>query len=146
MHSPDHAVEALEWLYGTKWHSHGHGNYSGGNLCASESDSGKWCVERHRGYPEEVYDLTDRIKHALTVTEPWEWVADDADRCTFKNGRVSVRVRDYTTYAKWSMEFAHFDFKEMACIERNRRIAKESAREFFLTYMRGRLALRGLEK
>ncbi len=26
MHSPDHVCEALEWMYGMKWHSHGHGN------------------------------------------------------------------------------------------------------------------------
>lgn len=148
MHSPEHVCEALEWLYGGEWHSHGHGNYSGGNLCVSESNGGKWCVERYVGRRDDVLDCTDRVAHALAVIAPWAWVYDRADMPIGNGYAVLTYVAEHAIWFWYVKDPAGTDF-EGPDIEGHGKTedeAKALARTAYLTYMRGRLALRGLEK
>ena len=140
MHSPEHVCEALEWLYGGEWHSHGHGNYSGGNLCVSESNGGKWCVERYVGRRDDVLDCTDRVALALAVTAPWEWTRRElAGAFEFSKKDVYATASD----GNWSVSVTGTTMLyEAASLE----AAKTAARTAYLTWMRGRLALWGLEK
>ena len=157
MHSPERICEALAWLYGVEFKARQglkmlgfHTEY----MPSSDIFSNQRVTFLHRN--DETFcacwpynrreDITDRVAHALEVTAPWEWDDGGEDVVfAFRGDDVMGHVQDNKAQgASWRVStddgVTHSD--STLGVE----TAKSDARTSYLTYMRGHLALRGLEK
>ena len=159
MHSPERICEALAWLYGVEFKARQglkmlgfHTEY----MPSSDIFSNQRVTFLHRN--DETFcacwpynrreDITDRIEHALSVTAPWEWMYDRADMPKGNGYAVLTYVAEHAIWFWYVKDPSGTDF-EGPDIEGHGKTedeAKALARTAYLTWMRGCLALRGLEK
>jgi hypothetical protein len=139
--TPERICEALAWLYGGEWAFDGETLYT--------STDGDWMEVDEDGTPELhrdcwMRDCEEDLAHALAVTAPWEWKGQQGKVCYLPSGgRADVAAGDphdgdYAWYldldgGKLSIE------GECESLE----MAKRTARTAYLTWMRGRLAMKG---
>jgi hypothetical protein len=159
MHSPERILEALAWLYGGEFNVDDNVSYLKDTAYIFEPKAGSVNGQlfvifvRNNGEAMAAWpyrrreDITNTLAHALAVTAPWEWVYDRADLPG--NGYVVLTyVAEHTIWFWYVKDPGGTDF-EGPDIEGNGKTedeAKALARAAYLTWMRGRLALRGLEK
>jgi hypothetical protein len=146
--SPEGIREALAWLYGVEFRS-GEVQYcatdSSVHVWFRESDS-RWLLD-HDHWDE---DITAEVAHALEVTAPWEWVEKATTfECRCDKFDSSVWPSAYGDGVGWKWQVAmipdrHEIVSYMADPCPDMAAAQSAARTAYLTWMRGRLALRGL--
>jgi hypothetical protein len=147
---PERICEALEWLYGVEWElsyapsgvhlifKNKHGDLvewmdGAADLQDANNDSGF-------GVP-----INDTLAHALAVTAPWEWM--DCEPGEFfaqadVNGDILGYVSQHKTVAD-SWKVTTPDGVTHSGSAQSVDAAKTAARAAYLTWMRGRFAMKG---
>lgn len=139
---PEGICEALGWLYGGEWAFDGAGLFT--------STSGDWMEfdENHMpGLHRDCWlrDCSDDLAHALEVTAPWEWM--DCEPGEFfaqadVNGDILGYVSQHKTVAD-SWKATTPDGVTHSGSAQSVDAAKTAARAAYLTWMRGRFAMKG---
>lgn len=139
--------EALGWLYGGAWKL----SYAPSSVHLIFESKHSELVEVMDGVAD-LQDtnnnngfgvpITDRLAHALEVTAPWEWKgryaklpSGNGEACWF---RVGTEAEEDDRY-HWALTFT--DGPNMDEFKQDKDSAKTAAREAYLRWMRGGLAL-----
>lgn len=150
MHSPERILEALAWLYGgtfdapEPWEGHDSflifcGSNGAGDIYQRTSDG-----EFFEGNYACMFGVSQQVRHALAVTAPWEWISSNEFHDHMLHAKVTSRIGGGPCVCLvWH---SMHEIPEMSIVRDTPEQAKEAARAAYLCWMRGRLALRGLEK
>ena len=144
MHSPERICEALAWLYGVEFRNGEAPQYwatdSSVHVWFRESD-GKWLLDQDH-WDE---DITAEVEHALAVTAPWEWKdlrGTSVRQAKGEHFMACVGRPDsgdgpfcFSVHAE-DIRLSETGFDD---IEQ----AQTAARAAYLTWMRGRFAMKG---
>ena len=156
MNTPERICEALEWLYGAEFDfdddvsylentayifdPKGGASVNGQRLIIFVRDDGgataAWPYRRRE-------DITANVTHALFVTAPWEWM--DCETGVFLaqiRSDLAAQVQQNRTVAD-SWEVTTPDGVTHSGIAQSVDAAKTAARAAYLTWMRGRFAMKG---
>ena len=143
--TPERICEALEWLTGHKWTEswlkHGKPSFAcddGDQTFCWDSGDG-YCL--HRGWFKR--NIEEELAHALEVTAPWGWM--DCETGVFLaqiRGDLAVQVKHNKTVAD-SWKVTTPDGVTHSGIAQSVDAAKTAARAAYLTWMRGRFAMKG---
>ena len=140
--TPERICEALGWLTGHKWADNGMLRGKPSFFCADGDQSFEWDSEDgyclHRGWFKR--NIEDELAHALEVTAPWEWTASRAAKLPAGNGMARFWGDDINTFC-WEVAFV--GGPTMGDSEETSDAAKTAARAAYLTWMRGRFAMKG---
>jgi hypothetical protein len=152
--TPERICEALAWLYGGEfdapepWEGHDHFLiFCGGNgardIYQRTSDG-----EFFEGNYACMFGVSRDVRHALAVTAPWEWAGlsferrlDDEEKTLLVAACVTVHKLGERTFWKWRI--ASDDGPNMDMHADTEDAAKSAARAAYLTWMRGRFAMKG---
>ena len=139
--------EALAWLYGGELQQHFQNTFwhtARREYVVFRESDGKWLLSHDR-WDE---DITAQVAHALEVTAPWEWdgryariQSSGVESCYFRACPDNINPEENTRY-HWMLSFC--GGPNMDGWEANEDSAKAAARAAYLTWMRGRLAMKGL--
>lgn len=141
--TPERICEALEWLCGGEWADNGIKNGKPSFACSDGDHTFSWDSEDgyclRRGWAKR--NIEEELANALAVTAPWEWVYDRADLPIGNGYVVLTYVAEHTIWF-WYVK----DPGGGPDIEGNGKTedeAKALARAAYLTWMRGRFAMKG---
>ena len=156
--TPERICEALEWLYGVEFDFEDDVSYlektayifdpkgvasvNGQRLTIFVRDDGgataAWPYRRRE-------DITANLAHALAVTAPWEWTGRYARVPSLSVESVCFRVGpdDTTENDRFTWMLSLANGPTMQDSEFTEDAAKTAARTAYLTWMRGRFAMKG---
>lgn len=140
--TPERICEALAWLYGGAWAFDGETLYT--------STEGDW-MELDEDHTPELHrdcwmrDCAADLAHALAVTAPWEWTGRYARVPSLSVESVCFRVGpdDTTENDRFTWMLSLANGPTMQDSEFTEDAAKTAARTAYLTWMRGRFAMKG---
>ena len=147
VHSPERILEALAWLYGVGFRNDGIQYWSADMMKTLFMESDGRLMLNHEFWHE---DITADVEHAMEVTAPWEWVEKVVTfECRCDKFDAAVWPALGGDGWKWQVAIipeCHeiVSYKADPCPDMD--AAQSAARTAYLTWMRGRLALRGIGK
>lgn len=145
--TPERICEALEWLTGHKWADNGMLRGKPLFACADGDQSFEWDSEDgyclHRGWFKR--NIEDELAHALEVTAPWEWTGHYARVPSLSVESACFRVApdDTTGNDRFTWMLSLVNGPTMQDFEFSEDATKTAARAAYLTWMRGRFAMKG---
>ena len=155
--TPERICEALEWLYGAEFDFDDDVSYLKGTAYTFDPKglrvNGQRLIVFARNDGDAVAawpyrrreDITANLAHALAVTAPWEWTGRYARVPSLSVESVCFRVGpdDTTENDRFTWMLSLANGPTMQDSEFAEDAAKSAARAAYLTWMRGRFAMKG---